>query len=165
MVGPSAWTSRAEIVARGLSEDDRQQLLKIHGKLFGPPRVDVIDLKFNAGGLAAIEFATQLTLLANRCCPPSPSTLGMIDHLIETEPLWKDMGASRSTYLRLRTIEQLFQLTSSHSGFSMLVDTSEFSRLASLLRTSVPDLTDEIQTLLSHSTTRLKALDPLAGQS
>jgi glutamate-ammonia-ligase adenylyltransferase len=131
--------------ARGVSKEDLTELAMIRSKLFHPPRVGEIDLKLTDGGLADVEFTTQIALLKRREFSIDPSTSGMIKTLEQGDAEWASIGSELSDRYRfLRGVEQLFQLTTSQSGSKLRTKSDEFRRLSLVMKCEPQDLEAQI---------------------
>lgn len=143
---------------RGLSPDDINELRSIRSQLYSSsPTNEIFDLKFSQGGLADIEFTTQIALLYRREFSLDPSTRGMIQYLESIDPVWANVGPEiREGYEYLRKVEQLFQLTTSYTESKLNLKSNEFLRLARVMGLSAADLFDQLR---SKQKTLLKALN------
>ena len=131
--------------ARGLSKEDLAELAMIRSKLFHPQRSGEIDLKLTDGGLADVEFTTQIALLNRREFSIDPSTSGMIKTLEQCDAAWASIGSElRERYRFLREVEQLFQLTTSQSGSKLRTKSDEFRRLSMVMKCGPQDLESQI---------------------
>ncbi len=120
--------------SRGLSSADEKELEMIRSKLFIEESMDELDFKLTTGGLADVEFTAQIALLRRKEFALDPSTSGMIQYLEGVESSWQKVGATiHAAYQSLRKIEQLYQLTTRHSGSKIRVKSEEFNRLALLM--------------------------------
>ncbi len=133
--------------SRGLSPEDLNELRSIRSQLFSNQiNSDVFDLKFTVGGLADIEFTTQIALLKRREFSLDPSTRGMIQYLEGIDANWAKVGPTiREGYEFLRKVEQLFQLTTSYTESKLRLKSNEFSRLARVLDLTAHDLFEELR--------------------
>jgi glutamate-ammonia-ligase adenylyltransferase len=138
--------SPAEVGARrGLSDDDRIELAAIRAKLFNVAKPGELDLKLTDGGLADVEFTAQIALLERKDFSIDPSTSGMIKTLEKSDRSWASIGPElRARYRSLRSLEQLFQLTTSQSGSKLRPKSDEFRRLALVMKRDPPDLESQI---------------------
>ncbi len=138
--------SPAKVAAdRGVSTEDLAELAMIRSKLFHPVREGEIDLKFTDGGLADVEFTTQIELLKRREFSIDASTSGMIKTLEQCDAEWASIGSElRERYRFLRGIEQLFQLTTSQSSSKLRTKSDEFRRLAMVMKCEAQDLESQI---------------------
>jgi len=144
---------------KGLSIEDVCELEKIRGKLFHSPLPGEIDLKLTHGGLADIEFCVQIALLAKRAWTLDTSTAAMIKYMESIDIHWKKAGPFvREMYLFLREVEQLYQLTTSHSGSKVRVKSDEFKRLALLFDCSASELEGKIRMVLNQVQEALEIL-------
>ena len=148
---------------RGLSKEDRAELLMIRQKLFvQSPLSGAVDLKLEYGGLAAIEFAAQIALLSRREFSLDPSTQGMIHYLQGVDSRWRETGPMLlEKYEFLRTIEQLQQLTTSQSGSKLQMKSDSFKRLALILGSQVSALEQKLRNLFSETTLALNQVNDL----
>ena len=147
--------------ARGLSIEDRKELLAIRAKLFVEAPGE-IDLKLGDAGLARIEFAAQIALLDVRRASLDPSTRGMIQCLMEDGGAWASVGDELiEAYDRLRALEQLHQLTANQSGAKLRPKSDGFSRLAAVMGRSAPELEADVRTTMKRAAELLSEVDPL----
>ena len=131
--------------ARGLTAVELDELSVIRSKLFHPARVGEIDLKFTDGGLADVEFTAQIALLKRREFSIDPSTSGMMKTLEQGEAAWASIGSELGERYRfLRSLEQLFQLTTSQSGSKLRTKSDEFRRLAKVMKCEAQELESQI---------------------
>ena len=133
--------------SRALSPDDINELRSIRSQLFSNTHNnEVFDLKFSPGGLADIEFTTQIALLYRQEFSLDPSTHGMIQYLESIDKTWAKVGPKiREGYEYFRTVEQLFQLTTSYTETKLRFKSNEFSRLARVMGLSADDLFDQLR--------------------
>ncbi len=153
----------ATACSRGLSPGDYQELERIRSQLFVDPNYATsnadLDLKLSFGGLADVEFAAQIALLARREFSLDPSTCGMIQYLESVDELWRERGPRlREKYDELRSLEQLFQLTTSQVGSKVRLGSDEFHRLALLLDRSPRALEMQVRSTLAEIATSLVEL-------
>ncbi len=147
---------------RGLSPEGKAELRMIRGKLFSTGTEGSVDLKLTFGGLADIEFTTQIALLSRREFSLDPSTSSMIQYLESIDGQWRNVGPHiRKCYESLRVIEQLYQLTTSHSGSKMRLRSDEFKRLSLVLGLSSGELDERIRSLFDSVTEALRAVNDL----
>lgn len=151
---------------RGLSSFDKTALTSIRGQLFVPSNLHELDLKLNFGGLADIEFTTQIALLERKEFSLDPSTSSMIQYLESRDPRWSEIGPDlRGAYQELREIEQLFQLTTSLSGSKMRVKSDEFKRLALVLNQDPASLEALVRKIFAKAVTALGRVQVLDHQA
>ncbi len=166
------------IVTKALTTSDFQELRSIHKQLFltnNTRTIDSVDLKFCLGGLSHIEFTAQISLLADQLPPKGPSTIEMIDQLMESSPLWRDLGLELKTnFIELRYLEQLFQLTTNSTGSRIHRNSENLLRTQTLIQkldhqkrisiamfTKTPDLFQNVADKVMRNQVILDLLDPL----
>lgn len=153
---------RRACVLKGLSDQDLCELKKIRHQLIRPPRKQKLDLKLCPGGLIEIEFAVQLSFLAQGTVPQSSQTLDGIDQLKDMSSPWRGLSDEiKSHYRILRSIEQLYQLVSGLSGSEIHFSSSAFQRLAHLHKLKPEELHRKILRYLKRNVEILNQLDPL----
>lgn len=154
IVGDSQFTLAEHLIRRPLEAPDLESLRDIRTKLLKPVNENAPDLKFSPGGLVSIEFTAQLACLRARIGSPPADTLGMLARL-KANP---KIGQS---YNWLRTVEQLHQLTSHHSGSILEAGTGPVTRLARIMKMTVEELFEQVLSRMKQTAVWLDEIDPL----
>ncbi len=154
VVGGGEFKLSSTLTKRPLSSEDLATLREIRAKLTKPFCESAPDLKHSSGGLVAIEFSAQLGCLRQAIVDPPSDTLGMIQRLGRSDKLVQ-------SYLWLRTVEQLHQLTSFHSGSILEAGSAAISRLARVMKMSENDLLAAVQERMQQTALWLDEADPL----
>jgi glutamate-ammonia-ligase adenylyltransferase len=149
--------------SKGLSPDDLAELAMIRAKLFNVAKPGDLDLKLTDGGLADVEFTAQIELLKRpelfTEMSIDPSTSGMIKTLETSDATWASIGSElRARYRFLRSLEQLFQLTTSQSGSKLRTKSDEFRRLALVMKCDPHELESQIIAQFQTITDLLKSV-------
>jgi glutamate-ammonia-ligase adenylyltransferase len=122
-------------LSRGISQSEMAELNDIRRKLFKIGGAQEIDLKLEMGGLADIEFQTQIAILKLGINPTekglATSTHSMIQYLMGANPSWKSIGDELSSlYDQLRIVEQRYQLIQNSAGSKIRIQSESFARLS-----------------------------------
>lgn len=154
VVGDGGFSISECLLKRPLDRADLESLREIRSKLIRPVNENSPDLKFNPGGLVSIEFSAQLACLRAGVRDSPADTLGMLARLNLNPKI-------AQAYAWLRTIEQLHQLTSNHSGSILEGGSSSVTRLARIMKTTAAELLDEVLTKMAQTAVWLDEADPL----
>lgn len=139
-------------LAKGLSTDDLVKLEKIREGLVRSTTED-IDLKYAEGGLLDVELFAQAYVLENPSTFRGVSTEDLLMAVPNSEPL-------RTHYLRLRQIEQMWQLLFSQGGSRLQTNHESFQQLAKTFLLVPSECKKEILGLLDDAIVTLNQLDP-----
>lgn len=152
-----------DIVKKGLSEADCQELREIRKKLITSEiSNDELNLKHCPGGLVEIEFAVQNAMLKNQLTPKSPNTTETIQQLMGHNVQWQKFGLRLiELYFSFRKMEQLFQLLASRSVSQVPFTESLFSNTARFLGVELESLRKQLILDLHETREILKQLDPI----
>lgn len=140
------------VLSKKLSTTDLQELERIRQDLVRYS-VDSVDLKYVEGGMLDIELFTQAEILANSTAVESTSTLDFLSVIAHSETLQRN-------YLRLRQVEQMWQLVSTEGGAKVRLNHESFQYLAKALQLSTNELNTELSSLISENLQLLNQLDP-----
>ncbi len=128
----------------------RQELLKknSHSK-------EMIDLKYDSGGLVEMEFAVQTAFLFSKLEPCPTSTLDQMQVLG-----WTELA---NCYKFVRQIEQIYQAVVISSSAKIDVKSENFAALAEILGQNESQFEVRLRSALNDSEHLLKRLDPRRG--
>ncbi len=139
---------------RKLSSSEQLRLKDIRTQLLNHDP-NSFDLKLRLGGLVDIEFAAQVSLLERAQFSLDSSTDGMIQYNMSQDESWKQCGFQLlQNYNFLRTVEQMYQLTSSQSHAKLKKSDqaqSSFAVLATNLNLDVEHFTKKLQNIFNEN--------------
>jgi [glutamine synthetase] adenylyltransferase / [glutamine synthetase]-adenylyl-L-tyrosine phosphorylase len=162
LVGEGSFSILPSLMSKKVVPEDLAELSRIRCKLLKPLNASAPDLKLSPGGLVAIEFSSQIAALKLQLTSLPSDTLGMIAALAEHSPAWTAVAPRLSqAYIHLRTLEQLYQLTSFRSGSVLQMNTEEALRLVQLLKTTEEDLLAMVVNRLAQVELWLDEVNPL----
>ncbi len=152
-IGYSGPNLKLSFLSRGLKNTELQELDRIRLELIS--KSNFPNLKLSEGGLIDIEFAAQTFLLNSR---------NEIFQRTETESFISEWGDSAlqlmHNYVRLRQIEQMFQLVASENTVELNRNHQSFQALGLVLGQDSESLVKEVELNLSNNIEILKSLDP-----
>lgn len=153
-------------VEKPLSSEDEKELLKIRHKLRVPLKQNKIDIKHTQGGLIDIEFYIQVSFLKLQVIPNSSNTLMQLQQLKDIDESWSKVYQQISkNYLKLRQLEQLYQLVSLKSGSVLELQSESFKRMVKLLKSDSQRLELEVLNCLKMTYESLAKVDPLGDSA
>lgn len=151
------------LISKPLSLTDKQELKKIRLQLRQPLLKNKIDIKHVEGGLVDIEFYIQIAFLALQMSPKSTDTLSMLETLSEHSKAWAEVKQTLSqNYLKMRQLEQLYQLVSLKSGSVLELSSENYKRLVRILKTKPQHLEQDVLNCLKMTSESLAKVDPLS---
>jgi glutamate-ammonia-ligase adenylyltransferase len=138
---------------RGLSPEDLKLLNEIRKALLknASSSPSSLDLKYGAGGMVEIEFATQIAVLEKQI-----QTSGRTSDQMQALG-WKDL---QTLYGFLRLVEQAHQIVVLTSSSILDTESENFDSAASLLHETRAGLEKKLRSALHDSQQLLKRLDP-----
>jgi glutamate-ammonia-ligase adenylyltransferase len=148
----STWPIQTLFIQHGLSQTQKEKLEGIRRELLQMEE-DAIDIKYAEGGLLDIELFAQTVVLEKKWTPLGPSTPDFLSQI-------EDSAVLTTSYIRLRQIEQMWQLLSSEGGSRLNLKNESFQQLARSFQSEPAEFTAHLQGLLRDNSALLNALDP-----
>ncbi len=143
-----------------LTSDDIIELRRIHKQLceqnYMPEEMGV-DLKYNPGGLLAIEFFAQWYFLKFSRWPKAPDTIGQLKEINSSQQI----VTLQANYLSLRRAEQYLKLNADQNTSKLKWHSLYFSNLCLWLEQSGETLKESILQTLQDNQKIIQSLDPL----
>lgn len=139
-------------LGKTISDEQLSKLEMIRQELI---RSDVteIDLKYIEGGLLDVELFAQTLVLQKGMVISGTATVDFLSIDAESARL-------KPGYLRLRQIEQMWQLLSSEGGSKLLLNHESFQQLAKTLQLTAENFKMDLMATLESNIATLNQLDP-----
>ena len=147
-------------IREGLSSQQLLELDDILAKLIKNNQTACeLDLKYDKGGFLQIELTVQRSVLVNKLNISDPSMITMLANLNKKFSRYKKLFYDLSqNYLYLRTIEQLYQIKSNHSGSLLNLQSESFLHICLELDQRPDIIAKTIKSTLSENIGLLKQI-------
>ncbi len=149
------------ILKSDFSRDSYSEIIRIKNELNVKSDENSVDLKYTKGGLIDIEFCLQILILKNKFQLKGSSVVSMLQVVEQSNSSKKDnLSLLMNNYIKIRTIEQLYQLLSDQSGTQILFNSKNFLKLTKLLQIAPDVLKNDIISTFSDNIKNLQTIDP-----